>query len=91
MLHAQGIGRKPAETVFKELDEHLSHIESLVTGRPFILGDKLTLADVAIFSQINGLLTPLTPDTKKAVESRAGLMKWYRSVDGATSSGAAGR
>jgi glutathione S-transferase len=80
-MRAQGIGRKTRETVIQELGEHLDQIETLVTEQPFILGEAFTHADIAVFAQVDGLLTPLTPDTRKEVESRDHLMAWYQRVD----------
>ena len=80
-MRGQGIGRKRRETVFREIGEHLGQIETLVAQHPFILGDALTLADIAVFAQIDGLLTPLTPDTKKEGELRDRLMAWYHRVE----------
>jgi glutathione S-transferase len=83
-MRGQGIGRKSRETVFHEFGEHLDQLDTLATEQPFIVGDALTLADIAVFAQLDGLLTPLTPDTREEVESRDHLMAWYRRVDDLT-------
>jgi glutathione S-transferase len=83
-LRSQGIGRKTREVIFQELRERLGHIETLVPDHAFIVGENLTLADIAVFAQVDGLLTSLTPETKTEVESRPCLLAWYRRVDDLT-------
>lgn len=47
-LVAQGIGRKDRETLLRDGRRHLAAVEALVDAAPFLLGDALTYADIAV-------------------------------------------
>ncbi len=52
---AQGVGRKPQAMVLDELDRHLEAIEELLAGADWLVGGRLTLADLAVASQLRAI------------------------------------
>ena len=49
---SQGIGRKPEEAVLRDLDRHLEALGAWLTGKPWLAGPALSLADLAVFAQL---------------------------------------
>lgn len=49
---AQGTGRKPPEVIRRDLDRHFHMLNQWLAGRQWLVGDALTLADIAVFAQL---------------------------------------
>jgi glutathione S-transferase len=57
VIDPQGIGRKPAEQVIRDAERHCAAIDGfLAGGRSYLVGEQLTLADVAVACQVKALL-----------------------------------
>jgi len=81
-LAAQGLGRKTQAGVLADLERHLEALEGLLTRGPFLVGEQLTLADVAVFAQsfcIQG-----SDEGARALERRPTVTAWMDRVDQAT-------
>jgi len=52
---AQGIGRKPRNQVVNDAERQLEALEALLEGRRYLVGDDMTLADIAVLAQLNAL------------------------------------
>jgi len=78
---AQGVGLKGDEVVRRELSDCLDALEALVSGRSYLVGDRLSRADLAVAAVIDQLDEPrLTPDAVVLVRGRAGIMRWLDRV-----------
>ena len=84
-LHGQGIGRLQPDVVLAALEGHLDMLEALLAdGGPYLAGETVTAADLAVFGPLQVLRTPTTPQTREALGRRVGLMEWLRQVHEAT-------
>lgn len=77
----QGFGLKGEEAVRRELDECLDAIEVLLHAGPFVVGDQITRADLAIACILDQLLLErLNPDVAAEIRARTELMDWLERV-----------
>ena len=85
MLHGQGLGRLDRETVQAALGAHLDTLDTLLTGRDWLVGDAPTQADIATFAVVQAWHHPGHPVTRALVDARPALVAWANRVDGRTS------
>jgi glutathione S-transferase len=86
ILHWQGVGRYPAEKAEADLARALDALEAFVTRDGFAGGSALTLADLAVFAQLERyFLSGTHPVLAAQVRARNALVDWHRRVDAATS------
>jgi glutathione S-transferase len=81
-LRQQGIGRKPIAAVLADLERHLRAVATLLDGRDFLVGDALTLADIAVFAQLFCIRG--TAEGAVAIEKEPSVVSWMTRVDEAT-------
>lgn len=84
ILAKQGLGRKSYAQVVADMERHADTVEDMLDGRDWLVGDKLSLADIAVFAQwfcIRGAV-----EGEKAVDAHPHLAKWMERVDQATAS-----
>jgi glutathione S-transferase len=72
----QGVGRRSKEVVLREFDAHLSKIDALVAEQPFLTGDALTAADIAVGSQLMQLGLGLTPREGATLAAHTKTAAW---------------
>lgn len=82
VLKAQGTGRKPADAVLADFDRHLDAIDRWLEG-DWLVGDHLTIADIAIYSQL--ACAGETDEGASLLAKRERLLAWMERVNGATS------
>jgi glutathione S-transferase len=88
ILAKQGLGRKSYEQVLRDMERHADTMVGLLEEGPWLVGDRLTLADIAVFAQwfcIRG-----AAEGAKAVAARPVLAAWMDRVDEATAAPSAG-
>jgi glutathione S-transferase len=51
----QGIGRRPIPRIEADLSRHLSFLANLLAGRPYLLGEEVSAADLAVWAQLRAL------------------------------------
>jgi glutathione S-transferase len=81
-VRAQGIGRKPPEMVLRDLNRHVETLDALLDGREWLVGDTLTLADIAVAVQLSCIR-----DTDEGQPRIAGFPRvaaWLDRADDAT-------
>jgi glutathione S-transferase len=85
-LHGQGLGRLAPAVVLEQLAGHLDLLAELTghADRPWLVGDALSVADIAVFAMVQGLHSPGLPESRALVAARPGLVSWARRVDEAT-------
>jgi glutathione S-transferase len=84
-LVARDVWRRGADACWARFELLLDHLEWRAPVRGFWLGDALSVADIAIFAQLQSLRTDLTPAQREMLASRAELSAYLDRVDRATS------
>lgn len=76
-LRAQGLGRQPPAVVDAEFIRHLDRIETVLAGGGWLVGERQTLADIAVGSQLLEVLR--TSDRMRPeLLGRPRLADWLR-------------
>ncbi len=83
-LHARDIWRAGPEACWARFDRLLDQLEVRAPEAGFWCGPQIGVADVALFGQLGGLRTALTPGQAAAVAARPRLTAWLDRVDTAT-------
>ncbi len=82
MAEVQGIGRKDKPTILFETERHLDAIHGLLGDGQWLVGDHLTLADIAVFVEVNCF----RPDASigPMIAARPSVDAWLKRVEQAT-------
>lgn len=86
VTEAQGIGRKGRDDVERELGRHLDALVALLGDGAWLVGDAISLADIAVFAQLFCIRGAITGD--EAVAARPALTAWMARVEAATAAAA---
>lgn len=79
----QGIARRGEADILRELGRHLASLDALLAGRnSFLLGDVLTLADIAVVAQLE-CVAGSTPGHAALCQKRA-VTAWMERVEALT-------
>jgi glutathione S-transferase len=81
-VNAQGIGRKPPEMVLRDLERHVETLDALLDGREWLVGDTLTLADIAVAVQLDCIRD--TEEGRSRIEDSRRLVAWLDRTDALT-------
>lgn len=80
-VKGQGVGVKDPSTVRRELSEAFGNLESLLEGRSFLVGDRLSRADIAVAACLDQYRIPeLTPETRAETDALPRLSAWLQRV-----------
>lgn len=82
VLSRQGLGRKSLDAVVRDVERHVDALAGLLGERDWLVGDALTLADLAVFAQLSCIRA--TDEGGKLVEARPAVAAWLSRVDAAT-------
>ena len=83
-LVARDVWRRGAEDCWQRFETLLDALDERAPRAGFWSGDRVGVADVALFGQLHAFRSELTPWQRSAVESRAKLVAWLDRVDTAT-------
>ena len=83
ILAKQGIGRKSEEEVLRDVARHAEAIAGWLGTREWLVGDRLTLADIAVFAQLAAIRA--TNEGEKILTAQPTVLSWMERVDRATS------
>jgi glutathione S-transferase len=84
LLQHQGMGRYPADKIEADLARSLDALDALVTRHGFAAGSVLTLADLALWGQMQRyFLSGTQPRYEREVRARKSLIDWFERVDAA--------
>lgn len=83
ILAKQGIGRKSEEEVLRDVARHAEAIAGWLGTREWLVGDRLTLADIAVFVQLAAIRA--TNEGEKILTAQPTVLSWMERVDRATS------
>ncbi len=79
IVTAQGVGRKSCEHVVSDVERHFAALENLLEGRDWLVGDALSLADLAVIGQLNALL--YAEEARAAAEGKQAITDWMSRLD----------
>lgn len=79
---AQGIGRKPLEVIKRDLDRHFHMLNVWLKDCDWLVGDALTLADIAVYVQIECIAG--SSEGQDLLRGYEDLRDWMQAVDEAT-------
>lgn len=79
LTSAQGIGRKPRDQVVADVERHFQHLEGLLTDREWLVGERLTYADLAVVSQLNAMLYAC--EARTAMANKRLIRPWIDRVN----------
>lgn len=79
---AQGIGRKPLGVILRDLERHLAMLGQWLDGRTWLAGDRITLADLAVYAQLDCIAG--STEGYQVLVQHPGVRAWMDRVDEAT-------
>jgi glutathione S-transferase len=86
VLVARDVWRAGAEACWDRFLTTLGDLEARAPQSGFWMGERLTVADVALFGQLQSFRTPLTQWQSHAIGQKGALRGWLDRVDAATRS-----
>ena len=78
----QGIGRKSLEQLLVDVERHVAAVSDLLTESDWLVGDRLTLADLAVYGMFQALRDADMAET--IVERYPAVPAWMARVEAAT-------
>lgn len=90
-LHARDIWRAGPEACWARFEALLDRLDTRAPETGFWCGERVGVADVALFGQLAAFRTSLTPRQAERLAARARLTAWLDRVDAATGEGALAR
>ncbi len=83
-LVARDVWRAGAEACWERFLTTLDELEGRAPRSGFWMGEGITVADIAIFAQLQSLRTPLTQWQSHAIAQKRALRGWLDRVDAST-------
>ncbi len=71
---------KPRSEVDDDFERHLVALEGLTAGAPFVTGEAIAGADLAIAAQVQALRVGLTPDAERLIDRHPRAVAWLDRV-----------
>ncbi len=85
---SQGIGRKSIEQLMIDVERHIQAVDGLLDGSDWLVGDQLTLADLAVYAMFQALRDA---DMALALlQKHAAVTDWMERIEQTTSQRAQG-
>ena len=81
LTSAQGIGRKSREKVVADIERHFTSIDQILEDNDWLVGTRLTSADLAVVSQVNALL--YAEEAKACLAKTRNVSSWRDRIDAA--------
>lgn len=79
---AQGVGRKPPGALLRDLEREVEALAGLLEERQWLVGEALTIADLAVFVQVFCLRG--AEEGERLLAARPVVTRWMERVDRAT-------
>ncbi|MDE0192212.1 MAG: glutathione S-transferase family protein [Gammaproteobacteria bacterium] len=79
LTEAQGVGRKPRDQVVRDVVRHFEALDGLLDGRTWLVGDALSIADLAVIAQVNALR--YAKEAEAALTGTHHVLGWIDRVD----------
>lgn len=80
----QGMARLPMDMILEELDRRFAELEVLLGDAPYFYSEKPGAADIAVFGQLNTMMSGPTPQGVVLLDRHPRLRDHFRRVDEAT-------
>jgi glutathione S-transferase len=80
---SQGIGRKSIEQLMADVERHVQAIDGLLDGSNWLVGDRLTLADLAVYAMFQALRDADMALT--LLQSHPAVTSWMARIEKTTS------
>ncbi len=81
MTKAQGFGRLPYAELIRETGNRLDDLVTLLGDRAFFFSDRVSAADLAVYTQFRMGASGSTPDFEELIENRPALGAHNRRVE----------
>jgi glutathione S-transferase len=85
MTKQQGFGRLSLPILVRELGGRLDDLVLMLGKRPFFFSDRVSVADLAIYSQLRMACSGPTPEAEACISDRPALVDYQKRVEEATS------
>lgn len=85
-VSSQGVGKRPLDVVLRDVERHVDALAGLVGDGEWLIGDRLTIADVSVFAQL--FCIRASDEGGRIVAARPNVAAWMERVDRATAPGA---
>lgn len=79
VTRAQGLGRKPPEQIVADAERHFQALDALLSGHDWLVGERLSSADLAVIAQVNALL--YAEEARAALERTRHVKPWLARVN----------
>jgi glutathione S-transferase len=79
---SQGVGRKPEAMVLRDVDRHLDALDGWLSGKSWLVGSGLTLADISVYAQLRCI--DCSEEGHVRVSARPVVREWMARVADAT-------
>lgn len=79
IVAAQGLGRKCLPQIVNDVRRHLEAINSMLSDSQWLVGDNITLADIAVVAQLNCLLDAV--EVQEMLDLFPAIVPWIARVD----------
>lgn len=79
---AQGLGRKDAATICREVEAHFDALVDMLGDREWLVGDQLSVADIAVASMCT--VIERAEEAAAMMDKRPSVLAWRERVDTAT-------
>ena len=79
LTRAQGLGRKPREQVVADAERHFMALDDLLEGREWLVGERLSNADLAVIAQVGALL--YAEECRAVLDRTRHVTPWIARVD----------
>ena len=79
VTETQGVGRKPREQVLNDAERHIASLDTLLDGTGWLVGDSISVADLAVISQLTKLL--YASEIQPMVQRSRNIEDWMQRID----------
>ncbi len=79
IVQAQGLGRKCRPQIVNDVRRHLEAINAMLSDSPWLVGNNITLADIAVIAQLNCLLDAI--EVQEMMDLFPAIGPWMARVD----------
>ncbi|MBY0279474.1 glutathione S-transferase family protein [Candidatus Binatia bacterium] len=86
-VSSQGVGKRPLDVVLRDVERHVDALAGILGDGAWLVGDRLTIADVSVFAQL--FCIRASDEGGRIVAARPAVAAWMERVDRATAPGAA--
>lgn len=78
-VRGQGLGRKTQDEVTEDAGRHFRALDALLSRRGWLVGDRLTLADIAVVCQVKALL--YARETESMIADAPHVREWIERLN----------